>query len=376
MKSHRCEESSAVVDCPRRGLTLPKKSPQHSHKERKRGGKSGPNRKSCPLIVAYDTFLTVTQDTQNQRFSVLVVDDNPDAREYIEACLDTNTYDVLTAPDGKSALAALKDASPDALLLDLSLPDMDGLGICRAVKSDSSTTHIPVLILTVSKDPGRFEEAFNAGADDYILKPFDKNELDIRLRSRIRKSKTTFSGKWNTDDHEALLALTRMLASSIDLAQLLHLVAARTAEVLKVDRCAVMRLYPQSGTAEVLASSEEASVHGITLNLSKYPEIQEVINTKRPLVVNRVEEHPMLHDILPIFESKGIGSIALFPVLSDEKIEAVLFMRSARFGHELSEKDMFFASAVAASIALALRNVDTANELRKTKQFIEAMIYS
>ncbi len=307
---------------------------------------------------------------------VLVVDDNPDTCEYIEACLDANSYEVISASDGKTALQRLGAQQPDAVLLDLSLPDMDGLRVCRAIKSDSLTTHIPVLILTINSDHERFEEAFNAGADDYLVKPFDERKLDIRLRARIRKAKSQASTEWSKDDHESLISLTRLLASSLDLSELLHLVAVKTAEVLRVDRCAVMKLSPQAGTAEVLASSEDASVHGITLNLSKYPEIHEVITTHRPLVVNRVEEHPTLHEILPIFESKGIGSIALFPILSDEKIEGVLFMRSTRFDRELSEKDMFFASSVAGSVALALRNVDIANELRQTKQFIEAMIDS
>ena len=145
----------------------------------------------------------------------------------------------------------------------------------------------------------------------------------------------------------SLLVMTRMLASSLNMIQLLHLVAARTATVLKVDRCSFVLVHPEGETARVAAASEDASLHDIVVSLKDYPEIREVIRTKRPFVVDRVEEHPLLKEILPALSSKGVGSLALFPMIHEEIVDGVLFLRSERFTHVLGERDIFVASAVA-----------------------------
>jgi PAS domain S-box-containing protein len=136
----------------------------------------------------------------------------------------------------------------------------------------------------------------------------------------------------------------------------------------------VVLIEPDGQRARVAAASEDASVRDILLDLASYPEIREVIQSRQPLVVDRVEQHPGLHGILPVLAAKGIGSLALFPMIHDEGVDGVLFLRSERFRHEPSGRDIFFANAVAAAVALSLRNVRIAHELRRTKQFQEALI--
>lgn len=315
-------------------------------------------------------------ESRTRRPKVLVVDDNPDTREYLEACLDPGRYELFAAADGEQGLALAQSERPQAVLLDLSLPGLDGLAVCRALKTDPATARVPVLVLTVHSDPEKMAAAFAAGADDFLSKPFDKSELVTRLEARLQRAAQVADTSWDSADQEALLDLTRLLASSLELQELLHLVAARTAEVLEVDRCAVVLVEPEAGRAKVVAASEDASVHDIEIDLQAYPEIKEVIASRRPLVVNRVENHPGLRDILPVLVSKGIGSIALFPIGNDERVAGVLFLRSERFAREPARRDIFFANAVAAAVALALRNVRIAHELRRTKQSLEALIDS
>ncbi len=196
------------------------------------------------------------------------------------------------------------------------------------------------------------------------------------MESRDDCNRLQVEAAWNDEDQEALLDLTRLLASSLDLGELLHLVVVRTASVLRVDRCAVVLIEEDGEHGLVVAASEDASVRDIEVHLDKYPEIREVCRSRHPLVVGRVEDHPGLKDILPVLESKGIGSIALFPMIHDDRVDGVLFMRSERFRRTLSARDIFFANAVAAAVSLALRNVRIANELRRTKTFLESMINS
>lgn len=310
----------------------------------------------------------------SERSLVLVVDDNPDSCEYLQASLDPQRFELLIAADGEQGLQMAREHKPDAVLMDLSMPGMSGMAVTRALKSDPSTSDIPILILTVQTDAQKLTQAFASGADDFISKPFDPLELKARLELRIRQSQRRQFTGWDTGEQEALLDLTRMLASSLDLNELLHLVAVRTASVLKVDRCAVVVIDPSGEKGQVVAASEDASVHDIELTLANYPEIREVQQTRRPLVVSRVEQHPEFRSILPVLEAKGIGSIALFPMTHEDRVDGLLFLRSERFERELSDRDIFFAKAVSAAVALALRNVRIANELRRTKHFLENMI--
>ena len=221
--------------------------------------------------------------------------------------------------------------------------------------------------------------AMEAGADDYLFKPFRPSELALRIRARLRHRHSS----WRPEEQEALLDLTRMLASSLDMKDLLHLVAVRTAEVLHVDRCSFVLIYPEGARARVVAASESAALGGIEVSLENYPEIREVIRTQRPFVVDRVEDHPTLKGILPTLVKKGVGSLALFPMIHEGRVDGVLFLRSERFRHVLGERDIFFASAVAAAVALSLRNLQAvererqiASELQRTKQFMENLIDS
>ena len=328
------------------------------------------------MSSARDSITLVQPTENNSRSRLLVVDDNPDTREYVQACLESSEFEVALAADGLEGLACARAYKPDAILLDLSMPGMDGLAVARALKADPNTETIPVLMLTVHSDPGKLAEAFAAGADDYLVKPFDQTELKARLQARIRHAKRDPNPSWDNDEQQALLDLTRMLASSLDLNELLHLVAVRTAKVLNVDRCAVVLLQPDGLFGRVVAASEDVSVKDINVSLNAYPEIREVIKSRRPLVVRRVQDHPELRGILPILESKGIGSIALFPMIHGEDVDGVLFLRSERFQNNLEGRDIFFADAVAGAVALALRNMRIANELKRTKHFLESMIDS
>ena len=123
--------------------------------------------------------------------SVLVVDDEPKivrlARDYLEHA----RFSVLTARDGKSALAAARAARPDLVLLDLGLPDMDGLDVCRALRKGSS---VPIIMLTARDQDTDKVAGLELGADDYVTKPFSPKELIARVRAVLRRAEAADGG--------------------------------------------------------------------------------------------------------------------------------------------------------------------------------------
>ncbi|MBU1599347.1 response regulator [bacterium] len=113
---------------------------------------------------------------------ILVVDDDVDMVEILKSLLEIEGYDVVGAFDGQEALDKTKQQKPDFILLDIMMPVMDGWEACRRLKACKKTSEIPVAILTARVDSQDREKAFQLGADDYITKPFNPDELLKRIK--------------------------------------------------------------------------------------------------------------------------------------------------------------------------------------------------
>jgi len=116
---------------------------------------------------------------------VLVVDDEPQIVRALRINLSARGYQVLTAHDGASALRAAAEAKPDVVVLDLGLPDLDGTDVIAGLRG---WTTVPILVLSARTDSSDKVEALDAGADDYVTKPFGMDELLARLRAAVRRS--------------------------------------------------------------------------------------------------------------------------------------------------------------------------------------------
>jgi diguanylate cyclase (GGDEF)-like protein len=117
---------------------------------------------------------------------ILYADDHEEMRLMVKALLTSSGHEVGLVPDGRAALDAVQEREPDLLLLDVMMPRLSGLEACRAVKSNPFTARIPVLMLTAEGEIESKVEGFEAGADDYLAKPFDARELRARVSALLR----------------------------------------------------------------------------------------------------------------------------------------------------------------------------------------------
>ena len=122
---------------------------------------------------------------------ILVVDDEPDALELVEFNLKAAGYEVVTAADGEEGLKMARTASPALILLDVMLPEIDGMEVCKLLKRDPATAAIPIIMLTAKGAEIDRVLGLELGADDYVTKPFSPRELVLRVKGLLRRGRPT-----------------------------------------------------------------------------------------------------------------------------------------------------------------------------------------
>ena len=163
---------------------------------------------------------------------ILIVEDEPDIRDTISYNFDKEGFKVLSSPNGKSALKLLEKHDPDIVILDLMLPDISGLDLCRQIKNDKKLSNTSIIMLTAKSEEVDRIVGFELGADDYVTKPFSVRELILRVKVLIKKhsspedldkSITLGSIYMNLDAHEVQINKKEIILTALEFRLLKHL---------------------------------------------------------------------------------------------------------------------------------------------------------
>ena len=119
---------------------------------------------------------------------IVVADDDADIRDLVVFKLEQGGHDVVPVGDGAAAVEACRAERPDLAVLDVMMPGMSGVDVCRELRADADLAGIPVILLTARAQPADIEQGFNVGADDYVVKPFSPRELASRVTAVLQRS--------------------------------------------------------------------------------------------------------------------------------------------------------------------------------------------
>ncbi len=181
---------------------------------------------------------------------ILAVDDAPENLEILRARLQANGYEVVTAADGEEGLARARTGEPDLVLLDIMMPKLDGISVLKRLKEDAALRFVPVVLVTAKSDMRDVVAGLDAGADDYLVKPFDQSALIARVRSLLRiKSLHDLVLSQAAKLEEQAAALAEHNRS------LEERVAAQVAELERIGR---LRRFLPPQIAEIVSSTAEA----------------------------------------------------------------------------------------------------------------------
>lgn len=128
----------------------------------------------------------IMMDLVQRQHSLLVIDDEESIFEVIEGLLARESYKFYYIPSGKEALNCLDEIQPDVILLDLMMPELDGIETCKRIKANQRWCHIPIIMVTALSSKEDLARSLDAGADDFVSKPINSLELRARVRSMLR----------------------------------------------------------------------------------------------------------------------------------------------------------------------------------------------
>ncbi len=178
---------------------------------------------------------------------ILIVDDNAANVDILRARLTSHGYEILTAEDGEQALASARENTPDLILLDIMMPKIDGIEVCRRLKADEKLPFMPIIMVTAKADSKDIVAGLDAGSDDYLTKPIDQAALVARVKSMLRIKRLHDTVQ---EQATALEAQSRQLAAwNRTLEQRVE------AQVAQIERMAKLKRFVAPQLAEVIVTS-------------------------------------------------------------------------------------------------------------------------
>jgi PAS domain S-box-containing protein len=299
---------------------------------------------------------------------VLVVDDDMVSRHVLAQALTAAGMQCIAVASGAEGLAQIEKVNPSIVLLDLVMPPPDGYQILRILRARAETRDLPVLVMTALDAEDEIAKAFEAGADDFVKKPFRPVELVARVRGQLRLRRAMEALARKEKDAQVVLELTQALASNLDFRGILFTVVQRLAEVAKTDRVSIVLVRENDTVGYVVAASDDEQLRDLPIDLSKYPEIQAVLSKGESLVIEDAATHPLLEVLRTMGQGKAtFASLAIVPILYESRALGVLFLRAKRPG-AFATREVELCRTVASAMAIALRNARVLQSLRDQTQ--------
>lgn len=285
-----------------------------------------------------------------QPYKILVADDIPDNVSLLARYLQNEGYSFITAPDGCEALNKTRSEMPDLILLDVNMPQKDGLEVLREIRADPTIEHIPVILLTAARvDPADMRAGLNLGADDYVTKPFDRRELLARIRTKLRAKEVEEAVRRRYNELSVLPEIGRDLSARLDIDDLTDVVLRRVVETLGAMSARLVIFDPQKPVDKEFHL--QSSV--ISTPATEFPYLRQLMDqvrqSRQSVVINDLQRDPRW-GVLPGYPMK---SVIILPLVGRLDLVGLLVLIHEQAGYFVSGHQLLL-QAIASQATIAL----------------------
>src|ERR1043166_3729458 len=322
---------------------------------------------------------------ENQNATLLIVDDDHAARERLREIFETAKYRVVTANEAASALRVLKGVRCDLVALDLEMPGVDGLTLCKLLRAQPTTGKLPIIALSESDDETRKVQAFSAGADDYITKPSTPGELLSRVSLHVRTSQREWALIGTNHELRFMSDIGRGLLRALEPEQLVRRVAGATYDALDASLCAAYVTVGRDNDAVCVFDREGSADDHAVLNQPAWQEGLRSPAAASSLMISQKAEFLLADDahalefISPFRfagRAKGALIVAFDRVEECGETERRLIDAAAQQTSLAAHICSLYQAARDTSLSLAREVERRTAESEAQKRFIEAIVDS
>ncbi len=287
--------------------------------------------------------------------TILIVDDEPILRQMVREQLERHGLQIAEAGNGREALELAHRVSPDLILLDIVMPDLSGLEVCRTLKEEEMTRAIPVVLLTSRDGLEDRIRGLDAGANDYLTKPVQPGELLARVRSHLRTRELCEDLERQQKDLAKLLDLSKAVASTLRPSEIFHLIVERTAQLVNALRCSLV-IIGEEQKGFVVASHDNSRITRLPISLERYPEIREAVRRRQAVVVEDVSQDPLMADVREVMMPLEFRSLLVVPINLRARVVGTLVLRVARSTSSFTARELQLCQLIGELAAIALQN--------------------
>jgi PAS domain S-box-containing protein len=294
-------------------------------------------------------------------------------RKHLTDLLRTDGWNAIEAQDAPEVLELALSLAPQLLILDQVLGLADNAALAAAIRHHRPDAALRTVAHLGTGDSADVRLALGSGFDDFLVEGTPDGEILARAAANLRAARTLALYNKQRRDASLLLELSQTLASSLDMQLILHTVSRLIAEVIALERCSIILLDPNDDDAIMVAASEDRAVRDLRIRLTNYPEVKRCVETGAPVLIADVECDPLLQSVSNTLLERGVRTMALFPIVYEEAVTGVLFLRSSKPSRRLTDHEVQFGQTVASACAVAIRNARLFDQFRDQNEHIQSM---
>ncbi len=295
----------------------------------------------------------------------------------LEESLSEAGYTVRGVEKGAEVVSHVTGQEPDLVVIDDSVSDAEPLEIIKELRHRPGSRYIP-LVLISSESPGETAaKAIQAGASDYIRKPFDLDEALARIHAHVARGRLIREAKREADTRGIVLDVVRDVTASLSSTEIFHILVRRVSRVFQIRRCSMILVNESGDRGTVVAAHDDPSINALSIDLGRYPEIRQATETGAPVLVKNLKGSALFEQIRPLWETEKIAvdvqSIVAVPFSFDKGRSGVFFLRSSPDEPSLDEAAVKLASDIVQGAVRALNTAATFENVLSHQEQLELM---
>lgn len=299
---------------------------------------------------------------------ILIIDQQDFSRIKLKDSL-VSEYIVIEAKTDKEALDLIKIHHPDLIILDIDIMEGDNSDLCLKLKKSKGRKNVPLILLFTKDHKDEIVSGLHSGADDYLTKPFNQNDLLSRIEIHLRTK--DYYSDLKKIDLLMLLELTETISVTRNPRRILSIIVERLIETIDVSRCSIIGINDY-GELLVLASSDLPESKEIKLDLEKYPEIEKVLATQRPVVLQDIANHPLMEPVKQHIEGLSDNAILVAPIIKKQNVIGTFFLRTAcSLKGGITDRIFKLCQVIASISGNALENAMIFESMEANKKLLE-----